>query len=380
MPKLSIVVDAKIPFIKGVLEPYADVVYLEGNRIDATTVKHADALIVRTRTRCDATLLDGSSVRFIATATIGTDHIDTCYCDAHGIAWTNAAGCNSGSVCQYVASVLAWLVMEKNVDLSSLTLGVVGCGHVGSKIARLGRLLKMKVLVNDPPLERLTHEGEFTSLENLLTASDIVTLHTPLTREGCDKTFHLIGEKELAMMKSDAWLINSSRGEVVDGEALYNTLTTRCLAGAVLDVWENEPDISADLLREVSLGTPHIAGYSADGKATATALSVRALSRFFELPLNDWSPARIPVPADPLLFQLDAAHKTDSELFSEAEMHTYNIAEDDKRLRQSLLDFENQRGSYPVRREFQAYTVHLRNAQKEDVRLLEQLGFLVLTE
>ena len=370
----SVVIDNKIPFIKGVLEPYADVVYAEGSDIDAQIVSKADALVVRTRTRCNESLLKHSPVKFIATATIGTDHIDTNYCDAHSIYWTNAAGCNSGSVYQYIASVLAWFVREKQYDLSALTMGVVGCGHVGSKVVRLGQLLGMKVLINDPPLQS-TKDGDFVALDYLLQHADVVTLHTPLTRTGIDKTFHLIDKDKLRLIKPTAWLINSSRGEVVDGEALLKALNDKTIQGSILDVWEHEPAISSDLLNKVTLGTPHIAGYSADGKATATAMSVQAFSRFFDLPLNSWLPASIPLPQHSMTIRIDAAEKSLSQIFAEAVWPTYAIVDDNNRLRTSIAGFELQRGSYPIRREFQAYTIELANGNPQLADFLTDLGF-----
>jgi erythronate-4-phosphate dehydrogenase len=370
----SIVIDNKIPFIQGVLEPYAEVSYCEGIAINRDSVSNADALIVRTRTRCNEVLLTDSPVKFIATATIGTDHIDTAYCDANDIFWTNAAGCNSGSVYQYIASALAWLFRGRNCNLEALTLGVVGCGHVGSKIVRLGHLLGMKVLVCDPPLQR-TQGGDFVSLDYVLQHADIVTLHTPLTRQGEDRTFHLVDADKLKMLKPTAWLINSSRGEVVDGDALQMALQNKLLQGVILDVWEHEPDISADLLDKVALATPHIAGYSADGKATATAMSVQALSRFFDLPFTGWQPSEIPQSQHSMELVVDAAGKSQTELFAEVVWYTYAIADDDRCLRLSVADFEKQRGAYPVRREFQAYTIQLHRGNSHQSDFLKGLGF-----
>lgn len=374
---LSVIIDAKIPFIKGILEPYANVRYMEGSDINTSAVAHADALIIRTRTRCNEQLLKNSPVRFIATATIGTDHIDTAWCDTHGITWTNAAGCNSGSVYQYIASALAWLLQNNEIDLPNTTLGVVGCGHVGSKIARLGEITGMKVLVNDPPLER-SLGGSFVSLDYLLQQADIVTLHTPLTREGADKTFHLIDAARLDTMKPTAWLINSSRGEVVDGQSLERHLLHERIQGAILDVWEHEPDISSSLLQTVTLATPHIAGYSADGKATATRMSVQALSRHFGLPLNEWQPAFVPQPPGGTTMTIDAAGKSLAELYAEIILQTYDIADDTQRLRNAVSNFEKQRGDYPVRREFHAYRLCLKNAESRIAGIFTSLGFQVM--
>lgn len=374
--RLSIVVDAKIPFIKGVLEPYADVIYAEGSAITPHVIANADALIIRTRTHCNEALLQGSSVKFIATATIGTDHIDTGYCDANNITWTNAAGCNSGSVYQYIASALAWLLHNKKIGLTAATLGVVGCGHVGSKVVHLAKTLGLNVLVNDPPQKR-DGKSDLADLDYLLRNSDIISIHTPLTRAGQDKTEHLLNTQTLKLLKPTAWLINSSRGEVVDGTALSSTLTNHSLAGAILDVWEQEPAISASLLQQSTLGTPHIAGYSADGKAMATQMSVRSLSRHFGLNLNQWSPQSIPLPENSTTIRIDARDKTLSDIFCEAVFHTYNIANDDQRLRGDISGFEKQRGDYPVRREFQAYHLIIQNGDKYISGVLSSLGFQV---
>ena len=212
---MKIVCDDKIPFIRGVFEPYAEVVYLPGGETGAAAVRDADALITRTRTRCDASLLEGSSVRVIATATIGYDHIDTAWCASRGIVWRNAPGCNSWSVGQYAGSVLVTLARRRGLDLSAMTLGVVGAGNVGSKVAEIASLLGMKVLLNDPPRARREGPEAFVSLDRLVEESDIVTLHVPLSREGVDATWHLFGEEMISRLRPGEILINSSRGRVV---------------------------------------------------------------------------------------------------------------------------------------------------------------------
>ena len=195
---MKIVCDNKIPFLRGALEPYAEVVYLPGAETTPEVVKDADAVVTRTRTRCDASLLEGSRVRAIATATIGFDHIDTTWCEAHGIAWSNAPGCNSWSVKQYISSVLAVLAQRHGLKLDTLTLGVVGVGNVGSKVAEVGRAYGMRVLLNDPPRARAEGPEAFTDLDTLLAESDIVTVHVPLTRGGEDATWHLFDAARLA--------------------------------------------------------------------------------------------------------------------------------------------------------------------------------------
>ncbi|MCA1741576.1 MAG: erythronate-4-phosphate dehydrogenase, partial [Bacteroidales bacterium] len=217
---MKVVIDEKIPYVKGVFEPWADVVYSPGRAIDAQMVADADALIVRTRTRCDSRLLAGSKVKIVASATIGFDHLDTAWLEKSGIRWVNAPGCNSGSVMQYITAALFLLATKHSLDLPSLTLGVVGVGNVGSKVVRVAKALGMRVLQNDPPRQWREGVKEFLPLEKLLAESDILTLHVPLTLEGEDMTRHLVNSASLARLKKNSILINTSRGEVVDNAAL----------------------------------------------------------------------------------------------------------------------------------------------------------------
>ena len=371
---MKIVIDKKIPFINGVLEKYAEVVYLEGREISRRDLLSADALIIRTRTKCNKELLEGTAVRFIASATIGFDHIDTAYCEAHNVSWTNAAGCNSSSVQQYIAGALVHLAEKLNLTLAEMTIGVVGVGNVGSKVAKLCRAVGMKVLLNDPPRQRKEGSDSFVSLDAIVEQSDIITLHVPLNRDGIDKTFHMGNESIFSRLKKDQILINSSRGEVVDTDALKSCRQEGKLAACILDVWEREPDIDKELLGFVDVGTPHIAGYSADGKANGTSMSVQALSRFFGLNLNTWVPATVPPPERPII-ELDCPGLSRQAMFVRLVRHTYDILADDRRLKASPQTFEKQRGEYPLRREFTAFTLHLRNASADAVTLTRDLGF-----
>lgn len=373
---MKIVIDDKIPFIQGILEPFAEVVYMPGAKINKEAVKNADALIIRTRTECNKELLEGTDVKFIATATIGYDHIDTQWCEANGIKWTNAAGCNSSSVMQYIASTLVYLSKKHNFNFEDKTLGVVGVGNVGKKIVRLAETLGMRVVLNDPPLALSQGPCGYVSLEGLMHEADIITLHVPLTMEGNFKTWHLFDEQKLKKLNKGTILINSSRGEVVDNIALKNALTSNHLKGAVLDVWENEPNIDLELMKKLDLTTPHIAGYSSDGKANGTAMSVKALCEFFNLRLYNWFPDNVPQPPSPE-FKIDAEKLTLQQVLCEAIEKTYTVRSDDERLRKSPSDFEKQRGEYPLRREFTAYTVDLKNGTSEMKERLKELGFKV---
>jgi len=372
---MKIIADNKIPFLRGALEPYAEVIYLPGKETTAEVVRDADALITRTRTACNASLLAGSSVKVIATATIGFDHIDTAWCEANGIIWRNAPGCNSWSVKQYVTALLLALARKRGLSLEGMTLGVVGVGNVGSKVAEAASILGMKVLLNDPPRERKEgHEG-FVSLDELIGQSDIITLHVPLQKEGQDATWHLFDAERLAGMRSSQILINSSRGPVVDNKALKAALKAKGLKAACLDVWEGEPDLDPELVGLLDFSTPHIAGYSADGKANGTTASVRTVAEVLGLPLADWKASGIPAPVQSLEFELDADKKSMQDVLTEAVLHTYDISADSEALRADLGAFERLRGDYPIRREFTSFTVKLRGGSPQMAAKLTELGF-----
>ncbi len=371
---MKIIADNKIPFLKGALELNADIEYCPGNEITSDVIKEADALIIRTRTRCNRELLEGSKVRFIASATIGFDHIDTAYCRDHDIDWTNAPGCNSSSVQQYIAAALVYLSEKYNFNLNKKTLGVIGVGNVGKKVVGIAEHLGMKVLLNDPPRERIEGPCGFISLEGICRDADIITFHVPLNISGEDKTLHMANDDFFKKVNPGSFIINSSRGEVMETAAAKQAMHKGMISGAVVDVWENEPGIDRELLDIVSLGTPHIAGYSADGKANGTMMSVRAVSRFFDLGLDDWEPENIPLLEKPLI-TIDGRGKSELKVLSEAVKATYQIQKDDERLRKAPGDFEKLRANYPLRREFPAYSVRLKNANNEISLNLQRLGF-----
>jgi Phosphoglycerate dehydrogenase and related dehydrogenases len=372
---MKIVIDNKIPFIRGVFEQYAEVVYLPGKETTPELVKDADAIITRTRTICNSKLLSGSKVKAIATATIGFDHIDTEWCESNGIAWSNAPGCNSWSVEQYICSVLVSLARRHVLNLAAMTLGVIGAGNVGSKVARAAAALGMNVLVNDPPRERREGPAGFVSLDTVISEADIITIHVPLEKEGKDATWHLFDGKRLSRLRKEQWLINSSRGPVVDNKALKATLKAHDIAGAVLDVWEDEPAPDPELVNLLEYSTPHIAGYSADGKANGTSMSVRYIARQLNLPLMDWKAEEIPLPAQSLEFEIDAERKSDQEALTEAILHTYDVQSDTDALRAGLEKFEKLRGDYPVRREPSAFTIRLKGGTDHLCSSLRTLGF-----
>lgn len=288
---MKVVVDSAIPYLRGVLEPYFEVVYRAGEAFAASDVADADALIVRTRTKCNANLLQGSRVRLIATATIGFDHIDMDYCQKQGIRVVTAQGCNAAGVLQWVASALALLAQKDGWSPSQKTLGIVGVGNVGSLVEKYARRWGFNVLCCDPPRQQ-REGGDFVGFEELLLRSDIVTLHTPLDKT----TFHMMDSAAIAMMSHNGVIINASRGEVADTQALLEAPQT-----LILDVWEREPAIDAQLLEKAFVATSHIAGYSAQGKANASSMVVRAIAEEFNLPIEGWYPAEVePVERQPI--------------------------------------------------------------------------------
>jgi len=377
--KIKVAVDNKIPMLKDVLEPVADVFYYNPFDMTKEAVKDKDALIIRTRTKCSEELLKDSSVKFIATATIGYDHIDTAYCESNNIYWMNAPGCNSSSVMQYISSAIVSVAGRKKLTFDKLTLGIVGVGNVGSKVAKTAKLLGLNVLLNDPPRARKEGNDKFVTLTQLVEQSDIITFHVPLNKTGEDKTFHLADDSFFNSFKEPKIVFNSSRGPVVDNNALKNAIKSGKVSAALLDVWENEPDIDRELLSLVDFATPHIAGYSSDGKANGTAACVNGINEFFKLGMaKNWFPPQIPIPTNPKQIVIECGGKNKQEILTEAILATYKIADDDKTLRNSVETFEKQRGSYPVRREFPYYEIKLSNGNEEIKKILETLGFALV--
>ena len=329
---MKIVLDDKIPYIREAMTALGvDARYVKGADISAADVHDADALVVRTRTRCNRQLLEGSRVKFVATATIGFDHIDTAYLEKAGIGWTNCPGCNAASVAQYMRSVLLLLESNFRFPLSSATLGVVGCGHVGSLVAEVGRTLGMRVLICDP----LIDNPAYVSMSTLEQEADVVSFHVPLTYDGACPTYHLADAAFFGRLQRRPFIVNTSRGEVVDNDALLQALGTQ-VRQAVIDTWEHEPHISLPLLQRVYIGTPHIAGYSADGKVNADNMVVEALCRYFHLP----QPAPIVPPSLPADF-----------VYTGNPLQLYNPLTDSDKLKTHPELFEELRGNYPLRRE-----------------------------
>ena len=334
---MRVIVDSHIPNIQGLIEPYAEVLYLEPGDISREAVKDADALIVRTRTRCNADLLDGSRVRFIGSATIGTDHIDLDYCASHGITVRNAPGCNAPAVAQWVfCAIHAWMQARGIATPEGLTLGIVGVGHIGSIVARWGRELGFTVLLNDPPREK--RDGSFDvnifPLEELQRRCDIITFHTPITRDGQWPTWHLCDQAFLDALVCCRLILDAARGPIADNAALL-----RWHGDVGLDCWENEPVISRELLEKAIVATPHVAGYSREGKQRGTAMMLAALNDFY-----GWD---IPVP------EITAPATGAAQVTLDGIAASYDILADTDALKADPAGFEALRNHYLHRPEYQ---------------------------
>lgn len=347
--RLKILADENIPFVEEAFAGVGDVRLSPGRSMDAGAVREADVLLVRSVTPVTPDLLEGSQVQFVGSATIGTDHVDHGYLKERGITFSHAPGSNADSVVEYVTAVLLRLAVRKGTRLRGKTLGIVGCGSIGGRMARRAPALGLHVLKNDPPraeeAEAAGQPHDFVSLETVLREADIVTLHVPLTRGGAHPTYHLVGEEALAMMAPDAWLVNTSRGPAVDNRALRSRLQEEGLGGAVLDVWEGEPTPDPDLIRLVDLATPHIAGYSFDGKVQGTVMLYRALMQHLGRP-EQWDCEAVLAPEkaldlappDPALPEADGLNWLVRQM--------YDVGADDHRMR-GLLDRQaGERGSY----------------------------------
>lgn len=320
---MKIVCDNKIPYIRETLEKLADeVIFLPGASICKDDVKDADALIVRTRTKCNEALLEGTNVKFVATATIGFDHIDTDYMQRTGLFWTNCPGCNADSVEQYIRESLKCLLKAGKIscEKGKNRIAVIGHGNVGSRVSRMAKSLGFKVYVYDP---FLFPDNDFAPVYDC----NIITFHTPLTRTGDHPTYHMADETFFNMLKHKPVIINSSRGEVVDNKALVEAYDKNLVSKLIIDVWENEPNISLELMDRCFIATPHIAGYSANGKVNADNMVVEAFCKFFGKPI----PEKILPPA--------------------VDYPGYNPLEDHERLTKNPELFEKLRGDYPIRLE-----------------------------
>lgn len=341
---MKIVVDDTIPFVRGVFEPYADVHYRDGAAIVRSDLVDAEALIIRTRTRCNADLLDGTAVKIIATATAGLDNIDIAYCREHGIFVKNADGCNSGGVMNYVFSALYGCAARKSIPLKGAAFGIVGVGSTGRKVENMARILGFKVLLCDPLRADEEGDSQFCSLDYLLENSDIVTLHLPLN----DGTKRMADADFFRKMRLGAFFINTAHGELVVEDDLMEAIPK--LGPVVIDTWNNEPDVNRRLVNMVDIATPHIAGYSYQGKQISAMMAVRAVARFFGInELYDFYPKTDVKKLE--VVKLDVNGMNQGQIASTIQ-YNYPIFTDDFLFRMNPGGFTELRSGYQYRREF----------------------------
>ena len=376
---MNLIIDENIAFAQEAFSHFGKAILVNGHSLTNKNLKDADALIIRSITRIDKGLLRNSKVKFVGTATIGTDHIDLDYLHSKNISFADAKGCNADSVVEYVFTALLKIAAERNISLKEKSIGVVGVGNIGSRVVRLAESLGMNVLKNDLPLERKGIGKDYVNLDEILRA-DIITLHVPLSFEGDDKTFHLLNENNLKEIKKDAIIINTSRGAVIDNSSLLDE-TNKKGFNLILDVWENEPSINLDLLAKTKVATAHIAGYSFEGKVNGTKMIYDALCKFHNIKPT-WQPELPPIERKNL--QLSDG-KSDEEKLYKLFSALCDIEKDDIRLREiSKYKLNEQAGyfdllrkTYPVRREFSNYSVLLSEKEKRLERILESFRFKV---
>ncbi len=376
---MKIVADENIPLVHEFFSRLGTVTCLPGRTMSSTDVRDADALIVRSVTRVDEALLAGSNVKFVGTCTIGVDHLDQTYFAAQNICWSSAPGCNANSVVEFVYAALSHL----NINWLPVKFGIIGCGNVGGLLYKRLKAQGVDVRCYDPNLS-LVQNPDLTSLEEVL-ACDVISMHTPLVVAGPYPSFHLLGHKELSQLKPGAVLINAGRGAVINNQALLEILNVRSDLRVVLDVWEPEPDISLELLDKVLLGSPHIAGYSYDGKLNGTEIVYQALCKHIDTPPKASLTALVPSLENNQL-RVDDENRTIFEIAQSLIQQVYDIVADDARLRETAREalageikfgegFDNLRKHYPKRREFHNYQVHLASVSEADKQWLQVLGF-----
>jgi len=373
---MKIVVDENVAFAEEAFSKFGEVKLLHGREITQPVLKDADVLIVRSITKIDKQLLEGTSVSFVGTATIGTDHVDLEYLRKNAIGFADAKGCNADAVAEYVFTAIFSAAVKKNISLKDKTIGVVGVGNIGSRIVKIAEVYGFKVLINDPPRQKKESRSDFVSLEEILTA-DIITIHTPLTIEGEDKTFHLFDRNKIIRLKDGTIFINASRGEVVDNTALSDLLDENKFT-AILDVWENEPKIDQQLIKKVLFATPHVAGYSLEGKINGTKMMVDKMNKFFNKNVL-WQPL-LPECKNSEI-EVDGDFSDEKNLLSIFNK-IYNIEEDSKSLKtfsgggESLGKyFDLLRKEYPLRREFTNYSIKGNSLTEELTKFLRVLRF-----
>ncbi|UCH62056.1 MAG: 4-phosphoerythronate dehydrogenase [Fidelibacterota bacterium] len=380
---MIILADQNIPYARECFSSIGTVKTIPAEKFSRADLRDVDAVVVRAVTPVNADLLNDTHVRFVATPTSGTDHIEVEYLKARDIGFASAAGGNANAVAEYVMAALFYLAAKYDLDLAGMSIGIIGVGHIGSKVAQKAEAIGMQVLLNDPPLQRETGDACYLSLAELFDC-DFITLHTPLTRNGIDRTYHLVDRHFLDSLKSGVFIIHSARGAVADTAALTESLQTGHLAGAVVDVWENEPNIDLTLMDKVDIATPHIAGFTVDGRVGAVMMVYQAMCRYFGIRernvLGDFLSE-----GEKLLIEIDPSIMNEQELIHRIIQRVYSIELDDTRMRkmgpftadERAAHFIKLRRQYPVRREFTHTGVQLQSPAPSVAARLTGLGFQV---
>lgn len=378
---MKVVADENIAFVKEAFSEFGEVVTVPGRMINRELLADANILLVRSITPVNRELLEDTTVKFVASATIGVDHVDTEYLKEKSIGFAYAPGSNAESVAEYVISALFLLSSKMNRPLQQMTLGIVGVGNIGSKVYRYAEALGIRCLLNDPPKKKMTGSEIYISLNQLVEESDILTFHVPLITSGEYNTYHLVNHELIARMKKNAILINTSRGKVFDEKSIRAERAR--LGGLVLDVWENEPNINSEIFKIADIGTPHIAGYSSDGKIRGTKMIYDAACAFF------FSKPKWQIPENyisEVVKQIDVC--SSAQPITDAVLNAYSIEEDHKSLSEIVemekteqgKFFDNLRRNYPGRREFPHFLIKCLPAQKEEAKIISELGFQIQSQ
>ncbi len=367
---MKIAADDKIPFLRGIPETFAEVKYIPAKDFTHNNIKDASILLIRTPNKCTRELLEGTNVKFIASTTIGFDHIDIVYCKEAGIKWVNCPGCNAVSVSQYMLSTLIELSEKKNFSLRDKTLGIVGVGNVGKQVELVYQAYGLKYLKCDPPRAAVEGKNDFVDLQTIANECDIISFHVPLKKKGDYPTYHLANENFFQTLKRKPIFINVARGPVHDTQALINAKKSGLIEEMIIDCWENEPKISVELLNEALIATPHIAGFSADGKANGTRMCLEAIAKEYNIEIKNLDIlTQPPLPSNPII----DLNKFPEKRIENAILSTFSPLPEDERLRKFPDGFEYLRTHYNNPREFHAYTII--NATEEEKNILEKLGF-----
>lgn len=378
---MKILADENIPQAKEAFSKFGKVMLLHGREITNGQLTDKDALIVRSITNVNEKLLNNTPVKFVGTATIGTDHVDTDFLKSRGIYFADAAGCNSFSVAEYVITAVANIFFHSGKTFAGKRIGIVGYGNIGTKVARFAKALCFEPVINDPPLQRKLVNENFCPLEETLNC-DVVTFHVPLNKTGIDKTYHLLNAGNINQIKSGSLLINTSRGPVVDNAALKKRLLANRDIKVVLDVWENEPNIDLELLKLADIGTAHIAGYSLEGKLNGTFYIYKALCKFLKID-PDWTPDYQSIRGK--ILELNSSNNIE-EILSEAFSRIYDIDNDSSQLKRLLNErqinpdkyFDMLRKNYYIRREFNNYSIKLKVRDPNLNKIMNELRFKVI--